>query len=418
MRLFGNAPRTLVVTVALTAMTRTPGAAAFEPEATADDEPARPAAGDGKALEQAYRTEPDDKQRTALVQRLAGAPGGAEILARIVADDPSDDVALTAAHILRRMAVGKVVGLLERRLQAGKRDTGARERMLRELERHQVFAAGQNLPHWLREAPPVFTAKAADHRNVRVLAFGDFGDGSDRQARMAAAMRRYHAKHPVDLAVTVGDNFYPAGMGGPQDARWDRDFARLYEAMRVPFFPTLGNHDWALADSPAAEIAHSDHSKYWRMPAARYTFVAGPIQFFAIDTDLNSRAQLEWLDRELARSKARWKIVYGHHPVYSNGAHGDDTAMRETLLPLLRGRASIYLCGHDHDLQHLAPEEGVHFVLAGGGGAAPRPVVPGPRLLFGAGKNGFVVIEATRTSLAVTFLDQDLETLHRFALPD
>jgi hypothetical protein len=104
--------------------------------------------------------------------------------------------------------------------------------------------------------------------------------------------------------------------------------------------------------------------------------------------------------------------------VYSNGAHGDDTAMRETLLPLLRGRASVYLCGHDHDLQHLAPEEGVHFVLAGGGGAAPRPVTPGPRLLFGAGKNGFVVIEATRTSLAVTFLDKDLETLHRFALPD
>jgi hypothetical protein len=316
------------------------------------------------------------------------------------------------------MVVGRVVGLLDRRLQSGKRDAPARERMLREIERHQVFGAGQNLPRWWREAPPVFTAKGADHRSVRVLAFGDFGDGSERQARLAEAMRRFHGKHPFDLAVTVGDNFYPAGMGGPDDPRWERDFARLYEPMRVRFFPTLGNHDWALADSPAAEIAHSERSKVWYMPAERYTFVAGPAQFFAIDTNQNSRAQLEWLDRELSRSKARWKIVYGHHPIYSNGAHGDDAALRETLLPLLRGRVAIYLCGHDHDLQHIAPEAGVHFVLAGGGGAAPRPVTPGARLLFGANKNGFTVLEATRTSLTVTYLDQGLETLHRFTVHD
>jgi len=188
--------------------------------------------------------------------------------------------------------------------------------------------------------------------------------------------------------------------------------------MRVRFYPTLGNHDWALSDSPAAEVAHSARSKYWQMPAERYTFLAGPVQFFAIDTNQNSRAQLEWLDRELSRSQARWKIVYGHHPVYSNGAHGDDAALHDSLLPLLRGRVAIYLCGHDHDLQHIAPEDGVHFVLAGGGGAATRPVAPGSRLLFGASKNGFAVIEATRTSLAVTFLDQDLETLHQFVLPD
>lgn len=418
MRLFDTALRTLMVTVVLTAMNGLPGAVGAEPASTADDEPPRPAPGDATALEQAYRNEPDDKKRIALVQRLSGAPGGSEILARIVVEDRSDDVALAATYLLRRLAVGKVVGLLERRLQAGVRDAAARERMLRELERHQVFAVGQNLPHWLREAPPVFTVKGADRRNVRVLAFGDFGDGSERQARLAQAMRRFHAKHPFDLAVTVGDNFYPAGMGGPEDPRWERDFARLYEPMRVRFFPTLGNHDWGLADSPAAEIAHSDHSKYWRMPAERYTFVAGPVQFFAIDTNQNSRAQLEWLDRELGRSKARWKIVYGHHPVYSNGAHGDDATLHDTLLPLLRGRATVYLCGHDHDLQHIAPEDGVHFVLAGGGGAAPRAVTPGPRLLFGAGKNGFTVFEATRTSLAVTFLDEDLETLHRFAVHD
>ncbi|MES1210460.1 MAG: metallophosphoesterase, partial [Pseudomonadota bacterium] len=283
---------------------------------------------------------------------------------------------------------------------------------------HQVFAAGQNLPHFLREAPPVFTVKDATKRDVRVLAFGDFGDGSGRQERIAAAMRRFHNSAAFDLAITAGDNFYPAGARDPDDARFTTDFARHYEPMHIPFFPSLGNHDWILADSPAAEILHSAKSTSWRMPAARYTFVAGPVQFFAIDTNLVSRAQFDWLERELARSTARWKIVYGHHPIYSHGFHGDQPQLREKLLPLLRGHADIYLCGHEHDLQHLAPDGGVHFVVAGGGGAAPRPITPGPRSLFAASKNGFAAIEATRQKLKVSIVGEDLQLLHQFTLGD
>ena len=98
--------------------------------------------------------------------------------------------------------------------------------------------------------------------------------------------------------------------------------------------------------------------------------------------------------------------------------HGDDPALRDNLLPLLRGRAHLYLCGHDHDLQHLAPEDGVHFVVAGGGGAAPRAITAGPRSLYAASKNGFAVIEASRSALTVMLVDENLETLHRFAIRD
>jgi 3',5'-cyclic AMP phosphodiesterase CpdA len=131
-----------------------------------------------------------------------------------------------------------------------------------------------------------------------------------------------------------------------------------------------------------------------------------------------TRAQLEWLDRELGRSKARWKIVYGHHPIYSYGVHGDDHALRDNLLPVLRGRANLYICGHDHDLQHIAPDGGVHFVLAGGGGAAPRVISAGPRSLYAASKNGFAIIEASRSTLTVMLVDEKLETLHRFSIRD
>jgi tartrate-resistant acid phosphatase type 5 len=375
-------------------------------------------ASDLATLERSYRAETSERVRARLVQAMAGLPGAAPLLTQIIEREPSDDVALTAAYALRRTTMAPLIGALEHRLQSGARDAGARDRITREIERHQVFAAGQNLPHFMREAPPLFSLDLDKKTSVRVLAFGDFGDGSPRQEHLAESMRRLHAQKPFDLGLTLGDNFYPAGVSGPTDARWQRDFARLYEPMRIRFYATLGNHDWILADSPAAEVLHATQPGYWRMPAVRYTFVAGPIQFFAIDTNLVTRAELDWLDRELARSTARWKIVYGHHPIYSYGAHGDEPAVRDNVLPLLRGRAQVYLCGHDHDLQHLAPDGGVHFVIAGGGGAQPRRTSGGPRSLFAASGNGFAVIEATRKTLAVSLVGDDLKTLHKFTLGD
>jgi 3',5'-cyclic AMP phosphodiesterase CpdA len=152
------------------------------------------------------------------------------------------------------------------------------------------------------------------------------------------------------------------------------------------------------------------------MPAARYTFVAGPVQFFALDTNLVTRAELDWLDGELARSKARWKVVYGHHPIFSDGKYGDDAALRDNLMPILRGRANLYISGHEHSLQHIGAEDGVHFVIAGGGGAGTYPTRPGSRSQFAASQNGFAVIEADRRTLSVKLIDGDLNVLHQFAI--
>jgi tartrate-resistant acid phosphatase type 5 len=268
----------------------------------------------------------------------------------------------------------------------------------------------------LREAPPVFQVKTNRRSQVRVLAFGDFGEGDSRQEQIAEAMQRYHVNRRFDLAITLGDNFYPAGMPTPTDGRWRREFERLYGPLRIPIFASLGNHDWVLADSPAAEVLHSGSTDGWRMPAARYSFIAGPVQFFALDTNLVTRAQLDWLDAELGRSTAPWKVVYGHHPIHADGPYGDDLALQERLLPILRGRVALYICGHEHDLEHLAPDGGVHFVVAGGGGAGTYPIKPSPRSLFAASKNGFAVIEADRKTFSVSLIDGDLKVLHRFTI--
>jgi hypothetical protein len=151
------------------------------------------------------------------------------------------------------------------------------------------------------------------------------------------------------------------------------------------------------------------------MPAAYYTFTAGDAQFFALDTDIISEKQLLWLEAALAASTARWKIVYGHHPIYSAGAHEDNNVKITQLLPVLRGRVDIYLAGHDHDMQHLKPEGRLHFFVAGTGGQL-RTIQPGPRSLFAKSARGFAVLEIQTSRIVVSFVDVQGQELYRYEI--
>jgi hypothetical protein len=60
-----------------------------------------------------------------------------------------------------------------------------------------------------------------------------------------------------------------------------------------------------------------------------------------------------WLDDALASSTARWKIVIGHHPLWSSsgGKFEQAKALRRLILPTLCRQADLYLAGHEHTLE-------------------------------------------------------------------
>jgi tartrate-resistant acid phosphatase type 5 len=337
-------------------------------------------------------------------------------LERRVLHDPDPGIAIAALELLRVRATEPLLGLLQKRFDTARASGDAPQvtALAAEHERWMTLLRGGLLPTFLQEPPPVFAAAPAD-RPVRVLAFGDFGDGSEAQRTVAAAMGAYHAKRPFDFGVTLGDNFYSTGMASPNDERWKTWWSDLYDPLGILFYATLGNHDWGQPNSPAAEILFTAKSPSWRMPTAYYTFTAGAAQFFALDTDEIAEKQLLWLQDALAASPARWKIVYGHHPIYSHGQHEDSEENIERLLPVLRDRADIYLAGHDHDMQHLRPEGRLHFFVAGTGGKL-RPIEPGPRSLFARSVRGFAVLEIARDTLEVAFVDVSGAELYRYAL--
>lgn len=363
-------------------------------------------------------TDPSADVRENIVDELESVddPRVDPALERRVLVDPDLDIALASLDLLRARAEAPLMRLLEQRLSSERKngDAEAIVRLAAEQERWTTIVRGGLLPTFFQKPPEVFSLKPAGSA-VRVLAFGDFGDGSDAQKRVAAAMLRYHQQQPFDFAITLGDNFYSRGMDSPTDPRWETWWSALYDPLKIRFYASLGNHDWNQPNSPAAEILFSQSSPSWRMPAAYYTFEAGPVQFFALDTDIISEAQLLWLTDALDKSRATWKVVYGHHPIYSAGQHEDNEEKIEQLLPVLKDRADVYLAGHDHDMQHLKPEGRLHFFIAGSGGKL-RPIEPGPRSLFARSAHGFAVVDATADKLTVTFVEEDLTSPYSYTL--
>jgi tartrate-resistant acid phosphatase type 5 len=264
---------------------------------------------------------------------------------------------------------------------------------------------------------------------LHVVALGDFGSGNVHQIAVAHAMARRNVAARFDLGISLGDNFYRCGVHNDTDRLWTSRWEDLYTPLGIPFYASLGNHDYGHPPivcpeqraSPKAEVAYTEHSKSWRMPARYYTYLAGPVRFFAIDTEGWSDAELDWLTKALEETQhepgVEWRIVYGHHPMYTSGVHLNErriAVLRRELAPLFhQTHVDLYIAGHDHDMEHLRTG-GIEYLICGAGGAHLRAVRhQQPESLFHATTYGFLDITIDEHRLRAMFLNTDLKPLER-----
>ncbi len=207
---------------------------------------------------------------------------------------------------------------------------------------------------------------------VRFLAVADTGSGDANQRAVGQQMALVHQRRPVDLVILGGDNIYPSGDLAMVESAFQQPYGALLRA-GVPFHAVLGNHDIRTANGDP-QVAY----KPFGMNGRYYTLRRGPLEFFLLDTNGNAdwQRQISWLRTVLARSSAPWKVVVGHHPIYSSGFYGNDPHLRAKLATLMqRHGVQLYINGHDHNYERSKPINGITYLVVGGGGAHLRPIV-------------------------------------------
>lgn len=272
---------------------------------------------------------------------------------------------------------------------------------------------------------------------LHFIAMGDWGrNGADHQKQVAAQMGKTASEIKAQFIIATGDNFYPSGVISEWDPLWKYSFEDIYTAFSLQWdwYPVLGNHDYK--SNPDAQVAYTKISRRWKMPARYYSKLisipadtASKILILFIDTNplipefyknaeygpnvkgQDTTKQKKWMAKELSNPSphVKWKIVVGHHPMFTGGGRTDgyDTkAIRNTLKPLFdKYGVDVYLAGHEHNLQHLVNGKTQHFIS---GAASEKTAV---RLIaeskMAASAYGFMIFSVTGEKLVVQTIDDN-----------
>ena len=244
---------------------------------------------------------------------------------------------------------------------------------------------------------------------LRFAAVGDVGTGNKGQLQVADAMEEYHNLNPFSLFLLTGDNIYENGNIAQVGGAFEYPY-RVFRQQSIPFYAVLGNHD-IRTDNGKEQVQYQGYN----MEGRYYTFTKGIVQFFALDTNENApwSKQLAWLKENLANSSATWKVVFGHHPVYSSGMHGNTTQLVESLPPLFaRYGVQLYLNGHDHNYERTEPIKGTTYITCGAG-AKLRPVGKSDWTAYSVARLSFAAIEAYSDRLEILGIGTDGQVFDR-----
>ena len=275
-------------------------------------------------------------------------------------------------------------------------------------------------------------------KSLDFLLMGDFGRyGQFYQKEVAAQMGKAAATLDSKFVVTVGDNFYPNGIRSTQDYSWIASYESIYTdySLQNDWFVALGNHDYR--GNLKAEIDYSSISRRWHLPSTYYKKMieledGNKLLLLVMDTSpfidsyykkgsdmyeniiaQDTTAQKKWLIKELETkdTAVKWKIVVGHHPLYSGGKRKDsqETKSFETKFAAIFDtyKVDAYFCGHEHDLQIIKPKNRYTTQFLSGAACEVRPSGTREGTLFFAEKAGFMTFSLTNSQLLAQVIDAE-----------
>lgn len=189
----------------------------------------------------------------------------------------------------------------------------------------------------------------------------------------------YERNKDVDLYLHLGD----LTDNGEDNYQWEQWFKGVQGySDSVPLAPTIGNHEtynlnWKVRYPNAyVKLFNLPENGLEKFRHQFYSFDYGPVHFTVLDTNGDKemkelqptleKEQLAWLEKDLAASKAKWKIVMQHKDILlykfspdSGRAPRWETHFREqskALIPIYeKYKVDVVLSAHLHTYRRRKP---------------------------------------------------------------
>lgn len=241
---------------------------------------------------------------------------------------------------------------------------------------YQVFAVAENSDTLFGPITPI---TIPDYTKMPV-SFAVIGDTQLEHAKeIWGSLSELIFQERPSFVVHVGDLV----RSGLSKNEWVDDFFKPARNLLrfYPLYPTLGNH----------EKNSKWYYQYFDLPDPEwfYTIKKGNVLFIFADTNrdiLPGSEQYRKLEKVLASSQDKWKIIVQHHPVYvseegfygntwfQKAVHGDPNDMHLKKLYEMYG-VDLVLNGHAHFYERTWPvandridtQNGVTYITTGGG---------------------------------------------------
>jgi len=279
---------------------------------------------------------------------------------------------------------------------------------------------------------PDFTLMLGDNIQTYVSHGGPLGDPS-QGPQLYMHLRRALGSLPsqVPLFSAIGNWEGENGWHGARQREWARD-------ARTAFLPN--------PDSTTFPEGGSPYQDYYGFTWGDALFVVlNPLSYTTTDHTHQKgpgradewtlgEAQKKWVYELLSKSKARWKLLFMHHPVGGNAGNelnsrygrGGGRAARIGEQALLHSwmkqfgvQALFY--GHDHVFTDMAVD-GIHYVCVGSAGAPWKFETAETGYEKYWAPSGYTLVDVTTRELKVSFISPDEKTsqdvlLHSFVIP-
>ncbi|MGH9737431.1 MAG: metallophosphoesterase family protein [Candidatus Acidiferrales bacterium] len=249
---------------------------------------------------------------------------------------------------------------------------------------------------------PTFTiSEAALRKPVKVIAYGDirFTNSKEKIAtdpKIRMEIVRRVAKLRPDALLVDGD--IPYHGGNMDDYAVFREETRIWRKDRLRVFPALGNHEFY--GCAPAQCLENWWSAFPKLKGRRWYSVrlGANIETIALDSDDSfepGSRQIKWLTSQLESlpRAVEFVLITMHHPPTADPIPGapaseqvprpNEIALRNYLKVAAQAQDAkiVVIAAHVHNYERFFQDD-VMYLVSGGGGAQPLPVVRTPGDLY------------------------------------